>query len=563
MKRYLYPIIFCFILLVGFFLRFYHLGSIPNGFYQDESAIGYNAYSIMLTGKDEHGVAYPLYFKSFGDYKLPIYIYATIPAIKLFGMTEFAVRFPSALFGFLTIIAAFFFVKEITKNDILALITAGLIAINPWSLDYNRATFEVSISLFLYLLGGLCMYRGINKKIPLLFLLGTLCFVLDVYTYNLTRLLSPLLYLLILFTGFKRNAVSKKEIIATIIISGIVLLPFAKTFFAQGGLASAKGTLIFSSAAVKAPLLEMRSYFVHSPAIVSHILFSMPVQYVWQYILNIISYLSVSFFFVSGSTHGNHGIGNVGEFYIFELPLFIVGIIAAVKRKYSWKTLLFGWIIIPIMVASLTRDIPQATRSFFIIFPVELFVALGLIQTWNLIAKIKQRVVKLTFIVVGLSVMTYAIFFYFASYYVRFPILYAPDWRQQDKAVSLYLLQNQNKYKKIIIDNDSGFIYTSLLFDQKYSPSEFQQTAVWTPDDSEGMSRPVAFGKYEIREIDWQHDYAQPNTLIITTLSKKPASIPIIATFLYPTRPVVIANKQDIFSYPVTDVAYVAVKTKQ
>src|SRR5947207_1451338 len=92
------------IFVIAFALRFYRLGEIPNGLYQDETAIGYNAYSIDKTGRDEHAVAYPIYFKSFGDYKLPVYVYATVVSEKLFGVNAFAVRFPSAFFGFLSVI---------------------------------------------------------------------------------------------------------------------------------------------------------------------------------------------------------------------------------------------------------------------------------------------------------------------------------------------------------------------------------------------------------------------------------------------------------------------------
>src|ERR1700689_3486693 len=83
-----------FLVLFSAALRLVNISGNPPGLYQDESAIGYNAYSILKTGKDEYGVSYPLYFESFGDYKLPVYIYLTAISIKLFGMNEFAVRFP-------------------------------------------------------------------------------------------------------------------------------------------------------------------------------------------------------------------------------------------------------------------------------------------------------------------------------------------------------------------------------------------------------------------------------------------------------------------------------------
>ena len=184
---------FVWVLIIFFlavFLRFYKLGEIPNGLYQDETAIGYNAYSILQTGKDEHGVSWPLYFKSFGDYKLPVYIYLTAISVKLFGLNEWAVRFPSALFGTLTVVVMYFFVNKLFKTNI-AIFSALLLAINPWHLHYSRATFEVTIALFFLMLGAYLLPRK--------FLVGTLCFIIAFYSYNLTRLLAPLLYFLCLW----------------------------------------------------------------------------------------------------------------------------------------------------------------------------------------------------------------------------------------------------------------------------------------------------------------------------------------------------------------------------
>src|SRR5690242_9071239 len=135
MKNKVYLFLFVIILFLGIFLRFYKLGQIPNGFYQDESAIGYNAFSIMQTGRDEHGVFSPLYFKSFGDYKLPVYIYSTIIPIQLFGLNEFAIRFPSAFFGALTLLVFYLFAFELTQDKKISLLATLLLSINPWSLD--------------------------------------------------------------------------------------------------------------------------------------------------------------------------------------------------------------------------------------------------------------------------------------------------------------------------------------------------------------------------------------------------------------------------------------------
>ena len=85
------------ILLVALALRIYKIGSIPPGLTPDEASLGYNAYSILKTGKDEYGALLPFVFKSFGDFKPGLYIYLTVPAVLIFGLTEFSVRLPSVL----------------------------------------------------------------------------------------------------------------------------------------------------------------------------------------------------------------------------------------------------------------------------------------------------------------------------------------------------------------------------------------------------------------------------------------------------------------------------------
>lgn len=550
--------IFC----IAFVLRFYKLSEVPYGFYQDESAIGYNAYSLLKTGHDEHGAYLPLYFKSFGDYKLPVYIYAAALPIKIFGLTEFAVRFPSAFFGFLTVIIFYFFVKELTKNRSLSLISTAFLAISPWHLHYSRATFEVSISLFLFVLGGLLLYKSFYNKTRFAFLFGTVCFVISFYSYNLTRLLAPALYLLFLILNKSQvKKVSKKEQLLTVFLSSVLFIPFFLTLFQSGGVASAGGTLIFSSKAAQAPLLEFRSYFVEVEPLIVKLFFSTLPLTVWQYLQNLVSYFSSPFFFVFGSSHGNHGIGNVGQFYLFQFPLMALGIIYIISEKQPWIKLLILWGLLSILVASLTREVPHATRSFFLIVPFEIFSGLGVLLffSWLINKKLWYRTLAL---VLGIGLVVYNIVFYFASYYGRFPILYAREWRAQDKAVSFYIKENLHRYDNIIFDDHSGFVYTSLLFYLRYPPSNFQKEAVWAKDDSEGFSKLKSFGKFAFRNIDWTKDYKAQKTLFITTAGEKPKEIAPLKVFFYPKRPVVLAIKQKIVGYPIEDIAYVLVETK-
>ena len=137
------------IILVASVLRLYKLGSVPPSLYWDEASLGYNAYSILTTAHDEHGKFLPLTnFGTFGDYKPPGYIYATVPSIAIFGLSDFAIRFPSAFFGVLTVLLTYFLTKKFFESEVVAQVATLFLAISPWHLQFSRGAFEANLGLF-------------------------------------------------------------------------------------------------------------------------------------------------------------------------------------------------------------------------------------------------------------------------------------------------------------------------------------------------------------------------------------------------------------------------------
>ena len=77
------------IITLSIFLYLYNLGNFPGGMVRDEAALGYNSFSILQTGRDEHGQFLPINLESFGDWKLPLYSYLSTLPIKFLGLTIF------------------------------------------------------------------------------------------------------------------------------------------------------------------------------------------------------------------------------------------------------------------------------------------------------------------------------------------------------------------------------------------------------------------------------------------------------------------------------------------
>ncbi len=550
------------IFIVAFAVRFYDLGVIPNGLAQDETSIGYNAYSILKTGRDEYGHFYPVAFKAFGEYKLPGYIYLSVPSVAVFGTTPFAVRLPSALLGFLTVVVFFFMVRILTKKEDLAIIATLFLALNPWHIHFSRAAFEVVPALFFIVSGVYLFIRFVNSKNYLFIGLSSILFVLSVYTYNICRVFSPILFLLLAWHYMSEINYKKVNLWISNLPAFILLTPFVVTIFGTGGYSSTEGTLLFSSAQIQANLLEIRSDIFTGSPIIAKLLFNKLVLSLLEYLKNIVNYFSVSFFFVSGSGHGNHGIGNVGMFYLFEVAFFVTGVIGFIKKSEKWFSLLTFWVIAEVLVAALTRDVPQATRAFFLIPPFVILSAYGAEFLGQRVQKLKYGFLKYGIIGTGALFIGFNISYYFSSYYIRFPLLYVAAWRSEDASLIEYIRIHQGKYDHIIIDQDTGLEYTSILYDLPYSPAAFQKEVKRGPDDSEGFSAVHSFGKYRIGSIDWAHKRQLGSALIITVPRNVPRKTYVIKTFSYPVRPVVVSRGQEILIAPQKEVVYALVETK-
>lgn len=200
------------ILLISAFIRFYHLGQVPPGLFMDEASNGYNAYSILKTGKDEYGNFLPLTIKAFGDYNPALSTYLLIPSIAVFGLTNFAVRFPSAFFGTLTVLLTYFLAKELFGEDTvnytfkfkktkirisLAIIATLFMAIIPWHIQFSRYDHEANFLIFFSALG---IWTLLKSKKSLLYLLASaFSFGLAFNTYHSAKVWVPLLVLSLAF----------------------------------------------------------------------------------------------------------------------------------------------------------------------------------------------------------------------------------------------------------------------------------------------------------------------------------------------------------------------------
>jgi len=194
--------LFC-ITLLATLLRFAFLDSFPSKLNVDEAAKGYNAYSLLQTGKTFRGLPWPLYFTDYDDSQPStaiIYNYLVVPAVYFFGLTRFAVRLPAAILGIITIPLVYLLSYELFKDRRAALTTAVLLCISPWHVYLSRWGVEpISYPVF-FLAGYLLLLKGV-KKPPLTAVAGSML-GLCMYTYPSALVVVPAF--IALFVGYKK-----------------------------------------------------------------------------------------------------------------------------------------------------------------------------------------------------------------------------------------------------------------------------------------------------------------------------------------------------------------------
>ncbi len=236
------------IVIVAAVLRLYQLGSVPPSPDWDEAALGYNAYSILETGKDEYGKHLPVILRSFDDYKPALYAYLIIPLLLFFDLNTFVVRLPSALFGIIAVVATFFFVRELFReknSNVISLLSAGLLAISPWHIQFSRIAFEAQVGLSFNILAMLFFVKGIKR--PIFLTLATIFAGLSIYVYQSEKVYLPILFGIFTIIYWKQIwAIPKKWILIALFAGLVVVLPMAHSLVSDpNSLLRAKGVSVF------------------------------------------------------------------------------------------------------------------------------------------------------------------------------------------------------------------------------------------------------------------------------------------------------------------------------
>ncbi|PIZ24921.1 hypothetical protein COY48_00360 [Candidatus Collierbacteria bacterium CG_4_10_14_0_8_um_filter_43_86] len=519
------PLVFLILFtLLGGLLRFWKLDSFPVSLNWDEASHGYNAYSILLTGKDEWGVRFPQIFRAFGDYKLPLYIYLTTLPVWLFGLTTFSVRFISALAGTLAIPGIYLLTRELfsttsaTQHEIttnnhgpitnnLALVTALLLAVSPWHFFISRPALEANLSLTLIIFGFYFLLKffhsnprtNTHEPITNNFALTTsiLLLGLSLHTYNTARIFVPLL-VVVLFIIFRptfrslrprfhgpitNNLALVTALLLALLFSGLVIF---QVFLGEGTARYEKLKIL--SPATIFQIGEQRAHSSLGP-LVSRLVHNRPVYFLTAFSKNYLGYFSPPFFSQQWGAQFQFAIPGQN---LLTLPVFLLALIGilshlSVLRPQLSKNselitnnftlitsqslrFLYAWLLLSPVAASLTIDPPQALRPNPMIPAIIPFACLGLSRLLNIIP---QKFIKSFSILLALWIGV-SFGFYLRQYFGYYPLTYSSSWQFGYAEVMTYVQDHRNEYDRVFITKRFGEPHIFYAFFNQEEPEIVQ-----------------------------------------------------------------------------------------
>lgn len=418
------------------YIRLYRIAEIPAGFFADEAAIGYNAYTLAAKGTDEYGIPYPFFFRSFGDYRNPVPIYLNIPSVALFGLNEFSVRFTAAFSGSLTVVLVFFLFleakvwKKPRQNILCAGLAALLLMLSPWHIHFSRFGSEYIYFPFFLTFGWFLFLKGIHHRwvLPISFFL----FGVTLYTYYPAWLVTPLLVAALCILYKKQLRERTGISLLSIGIFCLCMIPLYRGIRSGQALTRWDQVNMAKSGNRSLP---------------------------FQFVKNYISHFSPLFLFTKGDIdYPGHFIRRfssrgAGEVHLYLLPFIAIGLgVALVLRTPFLVSIVTILALYPLggSVTTIDGGPPFAFRSVLGVLPFPLLAAIGITATCECIKRLQHRVVFGS-ILICLVLVSYIP--YYGEYLHQYP-LYSSDfwgWQFGPRDAMAYFLSHRSEYDEMYL----------------------------------------------------------------------------------------------------------------
>lgn len=471
--------------VLGLIIRIYDLSSFPNGFSRDEAFLGYNAYSLLMTGKDINSHFLPLFLESF-LYTPAGYSYVSAFFMKIFGPSIFSVRFASSFFGALTIPALFFLVKSIFALDkerkysektikIVGLVTVFLLATSPWHINLSRTASVSSVVTFFIILGCYFFAQSIAKNSRKYIALSFVSYIVSLFFYIAPFSFLPPFILMSFLLFRKQISKGNKKYFA--ILSVLFIIPVIYVFLSPTLSLRIKSLSLTESPLVKLVLIEdtgrdgvgnikppVARAFHNKVTVISDLFFQ-----------NYFSHFSYNYLFRDNGFPERFKIPGSGLLLPINLVFIALGLYYLFRSEGKVRWFLLGWVLLgPVGSGFASDDVPNLQRTLFLLPPLLIISSIGIVTLFITIRK--SKILTIVFGSLFISMFFYQFIFYLHQYYFH-ENSYRPWYRQDGYSELIEKINKyQGGYKKIVITNRESAPTIFLLFFNAYDPESIQKT---------------------------------------------------------------------------------------
>lgn len=487
------------ILILGAIIRFYQLANLPLILNRDEAALAYNAFLIEESGHDEWEQSWPILFRSFGDYKLPGYIYFLAAIFRLTDTAnDWLTRLPAAAAGTGLILVSYLFGQRLFAKKNYALLVALLTALSPVMIFYSRMAWEATLALFFLLIGWWWLTSPQLRWLPAL--AGGSCFLLAILTYNTPLLLAPILIGLLII-NYRRQSFSSPKLAKRIIL-GLIFL----TLLGLVGLmniSSAKSQItIFNHPTVWANFITYREQLPTSLKLFGHQWFY------WLKIIsqNLVATLGPNFLVFKGGQHPWHNLPTASHLLFIVYLLGLIGLLTAsykLLRQLAQKISqpakskmdgeLLNWLVLTVAglaPAIITFDAPHATRSLLFLWIWPLWAGWGIKE---ILAAVNRLKIKMAWKKIAFQTILATFLIIFAAeagqYLYRYFWLYPSQQKNFYPGFDTLVTEVNQKFPAadvaVVAD---GYQYILAAWYLKLPPRLFFETTIKQNPDQAGLN---------------------------------------------------------------------------
>ncbi|MEI6327422.1 MAG: glycosyltransferase family 39 protein [Candidatus Roizmanbacteria bacterium] len=342
------------IVIFAAIFRFWNLGTAPKGLLIDEASFGYIAKSLAETGKDEHGVSYPIVFEAFGDQKMPLQAYLLTPIIKVFGMNNVTVRSVSAVAGVMIVIGIYLLVS-LTFTSRWGLLAAGITAVSPWSFYLSRFAWESNVALCLFIFGLYFLFRSFKYRSLSCAWLMMIMWALTWYTYIAYRPITGLLGVVFVLLAYRQKLFSIKKLLLLCVVALVLVIPLFVSSARDANTARLNQLGSQNNTGMVMRIDEKRAYCSsHASRLWCFAAWNKPILLIDTYAKRVMRTYSFDYLFAPMTGNLLFATVDNGEFVEVLAPLLYVGIAVAIYQLIrKSKNPLSLWVCVGIVVSIL------------------------------------------------------------------------------------------------------------------------------------------------------------------------------------------------------------------